>query len=68
MWHLAKGDPARVKELVDDRIVDALTVAGTSDECRKRIADYHESGVTTAMVNPMTPETFSKLPDLLSRF
>jgi len=68
MWHLAKGDPLRVKEFVDDRIVDALTVVGTSEECRKRIADYHEAGVTTAMVNPMTPETFSKLPDLLSRF
>jgi 5,10-methylenetetrahydromethanopterin reductase len=66
MWHLSKGDPTRVKELVDDRIVDALTVAGTVEECRNRIRDYHEAGVTTAIVVPMTPETFSKLPDLLS--
>ena len=66
MWHLAKGDPGRVKELVDDRIVDALTVAGSVEECKKRIKEYHEVGVTTTMVNPMTPGTFSKLPELLS--
>jgi 5,10-methylenetetrahydromethanopterin reductase len=66
MWHLSRGDPGRVKELVDDRVVDALTAAGTVEECRKRIREYHDVGVTTAMVNPMTPATFAKLPELLS--
>ena len=66
MWHLAKGDTKRVRELVDDKIMDTLTVAGSAEECKKRIREYHNIGVTTAMVNPMTPGTFAKLPELLS--
>jgi len=66
MWHLAKGDSKRVKELIDDKIMDTLTVAGPVEECKKRIGEYHDVGVTTAMVNPMTPGTFAKLPELLS--
>jgi 5,10-methylenetetrahydromethanopterin reductase len=66
MWHLAKADPDRIKKLVDDEVVDALTVCGSVEDCRERISAYHEVGVTTAMVNPMTPETFSKLSRLVS--
>ncbi len=66
MWHLARADPKRVKELVDDKVVDTLTVAGTVEECRNRIREYHDAGVTTAMVNPMTAATFTKLSELLT--
>ena len=64
--HLGKANPARVKELVDDSVVDALTVCGTVEDCRKRIRAYHEAGVTTAMVNPMTPGTYRKISGLVS--
>ena len=66
MWHLAKADPDRVKALVDDEVVDALTVCGSVEDCRRRIRSYHEVGVTTAIVNPMTPETYSKMSRLIS--
>jgi len=66
MWHLARADPDRIRALVDDDVVDALTVCGSVEDCRKRIRAYHEAGVTTAMVNPMTPETYSKMSQLVS--
>src|SRR5207245_1945978 len=53
------------KELVDDRIVDALTVCGPVEDCRRRIRDYHDVGVTTAVVNPMTSKTFAKSEELV---
>lgn len=65
MWHLAKANPRRVKAVVSDEVVDALTVCGSVEDCRRRIRAYHDAGVTTAMVNPMTDATFSKLRQLV---
>ena len=65
MWHLGQADASKVKELVDDRIVDALTVCGPVEDCRRRIRDYHDVGVTTAIVNPMTSKTFAKSEELV---
>jgi alkanesulfonate monooxygenase SsuD/methylene tetrahydromethanopterin reductase-like flavin-dependent oxidoreductase (luciferase family) len=66
IWHLAKANPKRVASLVSDEVVDALTVCGSVQDCRARIRAYHDAGVTTAMVNPMTPQTFSKMSQLLA--
>ena len=65
-WHLDKADPNRVRTLVSDEVVDALTVCGSVEDCRARVRDYHEAGVTTAMVNPMTPQTYSRVSQLVS--
>jgi len=44
MERLAAGAPAA--EALDDRFVDAYTIAGTLDECLAQCAAYREAGVT----------------------
>jgi 5,10-methylenetetrahydromethanopterin reductase len=66
MWHLERADPIKVKQLVNNEIVDSLTVCGSIENCKKRIAKYFEAGVSTAIINPVTPMSFAKLPLLLS--
>jgi 5,10-methylenetetrahydromethanopterin reductase len=34
------------EQVLDDRFVDAFTLAGTADECRERIAAYEDAGVS----------------------
>ena len=60
MWHLEHADAKRVKELVDDEIVDTLTVCGDAEVCRKRMREYYDAGVDTVVMNPMTQKTFAK--------
>jgi alkanesulfonate monooxygenase SsuD/methylene tetrahydromethanopterin reductase-like flavin-dependent oxidoreductase (luciferase family) len=38
--HVAAGDLAAASSSVSDEVVDSLTVAGTPDECRARLAEY----------------------------
>jgi 5,10-methylenetetrahydromethanopterin reductase len=65
MWHFAQAHANRMKELVDDRTVDALAVCGTVEDCRKRLREYYDAGVTTAIINPITPKTQAKIQALL---
>ena len=65
MWHFAQANAGKVSALVDDRTVDTLTVCGPVETCRKRIREYYDAGVSTAIVNPMTPETFAKMAELV---
>ncbi len=65
MWHLSHAKTSKMKELVDDKTVDALAVCGTAEDCRKRVMEYYNAGVTTAIINPMTPNTQAKIQTLL---
>jgi 5,10-methylenetetrahydromethanopterin reductase len=39
--------------LIDDSIVDALTVAGTPDECRARLDAYRQAGIELPVLVPL---------------
>lgn len=39
---VARGEVAAARHAVPDEVLDSLTIAGTPDECRPRLADYPE--------------------------
>jgi 5,10-methylenetetrahydromethanopterin reductase len=39
--------------LIEDSVVDSLTVAGTPEECRRRLDDYRRSGVQLPVLTPL---------------
>jgi alkanesulfonate monooxygenase SsuD/methylene tetrahydromethanopterin reductase-like flavin-dependent oxidoreductase (luciferase family) len=41
--------------LVTDDMADALTIAGTPDDVRRRIDEYRDAGLTTVGLNPSPP-------------
>jgi 5,10-methylenetetrahydromethanopterin reductase len=47
-----RGDPT-ARDLVPDRAIDALTVAGTSAEARTRIEEYRGAGVDLPILMPI---------------
>lgn len=65
MWHLRNARRGSLKEVVPDNVVDSLAVCGPAERCRKRISEYFGAGLTTAIISPMTPETFNSLRQLI---
>ena len=57
------GDRALTRKGMTDRLVDALAIFGSLEECRERIAEYASAGVTTAVISPMAmdPEAVRKI-------
>ena len=47
-----EGADAGTSRFVSDEMVDSIFVIGTADECRRRLAAYHDLGVTTPLVFP----------------
>jgi alkanesulfonate monooxygenase SsuD/methylene tetrahydromethanopterin reductase-like flavin-dependent oxidoreductase (luciferase family) len=47
-----RGDRDRAVALVPDALVDAVALAGSAAQCRERIAQYREAGVTLPIVTP----------------
>ncbi len=51
MWkHWQAGDRKAALEAIPDSVVDDLIVHGSPGECRDRIQQYHENGVTTSAI------------------
>ena len=49
------GDVDGALGLVTDEMADALTIAGSPDNVRRRIAEYRDAGLTTVALNPSPP-------------
>lgn len=47
------GDRELTRQGMSDRVVDALGIFGSREECRERVAAYAAAGVTTAIISPM---------------
>ena len=47
-----EGDQDRAKGLVPAGLIDALSLVGTPEECRQRIALYREAGITLPIITP----------------
>ena len=45
-------DRARNLAAVTDEMIDRIAIIGSVDECRRRLAAFHQAGVTTPMVHP----------------
>jgi probable F420-dependent oxidoreductase len=49
------GDIDGALGLVTDEMADAMTIAGSPDHVRSRIAEYRDAGLTTVGLNPSPP-------------
>jgi 5,10-methylenetetrahydromethanopterin reductase len=52
-WPATEEDYRRAAELIPDEVVRNLMAVGTSQECRDKVAEYIEAGVTCPILYPM---------------
>lgn len=55
------GDIEGALGLVTDEMADALTIAGSPDNVRRRIEEYRDAGLTTVALNPSPPDVWFPL-------
>ena len=57
------GDRALTRKGMSDRLVDAVAIFGTVDECKARIAEYVAAGVDTTAISVLSfdPSVFAKV-------
>ncbi len=55
------GDIEGALALVTDEMADALTIAGSPDNVRRRIEEYRAAGLTTVGLNPSPPDVWFPL-------
>ena len=48
----ARGDHEAAERAVGDALIDATSVAGTAEQCRKRIDAYQRSGIDLPILSP----------------
>ena len=46
------GEHARAMEMVPAGLIDRISLAGTAQECRARIAEYHAAGIKLPIITP----------------
>jgi 5,10-methylenetetrahydromethanopterin reductase len=47
-----KGDRKEASRSITDEIIDSLSIAGTPDECLKKIKQWRDAGVMLPIINP----------------
>jgi alkanesulfonate monooxygenase SsuD/methylene tetrahydromethanopterin reductase-like flavin-dependent oxidoreductase (luciferase family) len=55
------GDMAGAIAAVPDEMADALTLSGSADHVRERVAAYRAAGATTVVLNPSAPHAYFPL-------
>ena len=46
------GGPEKARPLVSDRMIDALAVVGTAEECRRKVENYRDRGIALPIITP----------------
>ena len=49
----AAGDRAGTAAAITDEFIDEITILGTPEQCRERLAAFVEAGVTTPVIAPL---------------
>ncbi len=52
-WPATEEDYIRASKVIPDEVVRNLMAVGTSDECRKKVREYVDAGVTCPILYPM---------------
>jgi probable F420-dependent oxidoreductase len=55
------GDIEGALELCTEEMADAMTIAGSPENVRRRIDEYREAGLTTVALNPSPPDVWFPL-------
>ncbi|MGA2789170.1 MAG: LLM class flavin-dependent oxidoreductase [Candidatus Bathyarchaeia archaeon] len=54
-WPPTKDGPKAAMKLVDDKVVDMLTVSGTPEDCKTGVQAYVKAGASYPVILPITP-------------
>jgi 5,10-methylenetetrahydromethanopterin reductase len=52
-WPATEEDYIRTSKVIPDEVVRNLMAVGTSDECRAKVKEYIDAGVTCPILYPM---------------
>jgi 5,10-methylenetetrahydromethanopterin reductase len=52
-WPATEADYRRAAHLIPDELVRSLMAVGTTEDCRAKVAEYIEAGVTCPILYPM---------------
>jgi len=52
-WPATEEDYIKASKVIPDEVVRELMAVGTSDECRKKVREYVDAGVTCPILYPM---------------
>jgi len=52
-WPATEEDYIRASKVIPDEVVSSLMAVGTSEECRAKVKEYIEAGVTCPILYPM---------------
>ena len=58
-----RGDRPAAERAVSDALIDATSIAGTPEECRRRIEEYRQSGIDLPILSP-----YARGPGARARF
>jgi len=63
-WPPRKDGAEDAMKLVDDKVVDLLTVAGTPEECREGVGEYVKGGASYPVILPITTNVKEMVEEL----
>ena len=55
-WPATEEDYIRAAKVIPDEVVRELMAVGTSEECRQKVREYVDAGVTCPILYPMMPD------------
>jgi 5,10-methylenetetrahydromethanopterin reductase len=58
-WPATEADYRKAAHLIPDELVRSVMAVGTSDQCREKVAEYIEAGVTCPILYPMMDDVKS---------
>ncbi|MGV9777074.1 hypothetical protein [Streptosporangium sp. NPDC003464] len=64
---MGRSDHAGAAEALPGEVVDGLSVNGTPEECRERIARFHRPGVTSLQLYVSLPREVGGDPEAVLR-
>jgi 5,10-methylenetetrahydromethanopterin reductase len=52
-WPATEADYIRTSQIIPDEVVRSVMAVGTTEECRTKVKEYIEAGVTCPILYPM---------------
>lgn len=63
----SRRDREATERAFSDEMIDAITLIGSAEHCRERMAAFAAAGVTTAVIHPFVPDPWPSIAALATR-
>ncbi|MBN1538329.1 MAG: LLM class flavin-dependent oxidoreductase [Anaerolineales bacterium] len=67
-WPATEADYARASQVIPDEVARTIMAVGTSDECRKKVSEYVDAGVTCPILYPLMDDIKAVVDAFADRF